>query len=127
MAPQLLPITLFDVFIMSYSVIHLHLIYRMFIRKDESVFNKYEKSFRQKGQRLKQITIANRVYYTKASWMIMLVLLQYFNLSFRSSMVYTFSIYCFELVLLFPINSYIIINVVMAMLCFVEHIYLMYW
>lgn len=125
MAKQLLPITLFDIFIVSYFIVHLHLIYRMFIRCDESVFDKYEKSM--KSTRMKRITIANRVYYTKASWMIMLVLLLYLKVPFRSAMVYTFFMYSVELMLFFPINSYILLNITLSISCLVEHFYLEYW
>ena len=127
MAKQLLPFTLFDIFIISYSIVHLNLIYRMFIRGDESVFEKYEQSVKTKDKKMKQITIANRVYYSKASWMIMLVLLLYLNIPFRSAMVYTFVIYSVELMLFFPMNSYIILNIALSLSCLMEHLYLEYW
>ena len=109
-------IAAFDVLIWSYVVVHLHLQYRYWIRKDDNVFSKYSRG----GQSYEYVS--KWVYFTKATWMISLVVLQYFGISFRSAMVYTFFLYSIELLWLFPRkNIYNWLNFVLALVCILEH------
>ena len=61
-----------------------------------------------------QLEVAKKVYFTKASWMFALVILNAFGLNFRTAMALSFFIYSIELVLLFPTRTYTFLNLVLA-------------
>lgn len=107
----------FDILILSYTVVHLHLQYRYWVRKDSNVFSKYC------SRDLSYEYVSKWVYFTKATWMICLVLLQYFGCSFKVALSYSFFMYSIELLCLFPPkNIYNWLNFILAVGCVLEDI-----
>lgn len=108
-------VEVFDILVISYAVVHLHLQYRYWIRKDTNVFAKYC------GQGRSYEYVSKWVYFTKVTWMIVLVLLQYLGLAFRPALVYSFLMYAIELQLLFPSgNIYNMLNLLLAVGAVIE-------
>eukprot|EP01095_Lingulamoeba_sp_RSL-Kostka_P012912 TRINITY_DN5215_c0_g1_i1.p1 TRINITY_DN5215_c0_g1~~TRINITY_DN5215_c0_g1_i1.p1 ORF type:complete len:122 (-),score=6.95 TRINITY_DN5215_c0_g1_i1:25-390(-) len=104
-------IKIFDIMIISYMVVHIHLQYRVWIKKEKNIFKKYAV---EKNNLPKELEISKWVYFTKATWMILFVVLQYFGMSFKTAYTYSFFVYAIELQLLFPFNLYNMLNLILS-------------
>ena len=112
--PRRFTMTLF--FIICYTVIHVIFEFNFFITGDN--FGKYAEA----SGNLSEIEIANRVYYTKAIWMFVLVWLIVVGIPFRSSMAYSFMLYSIALMVLLPFRIYAILNFLLAIGMIIEDI-----
>ena len=110
--------TMTALFIICYFVIHLNFQYNYWLTEDRDIFGKYEVA----GEQFEEAEIAKDVYFTKATWMIALVLLMVMGMHFRSAIAYSFMLYSLQLLVLFPIRTYTILNLLLAVGCVTEDI-----
>ncbi len=103
--------TLFDVLILVIVAVHLTLEFQVWGRRQIDVFEKYRKADTD------PMKAAKWAYYCKALWLIALILLQYFGLGFRESLVYSFTLYAVLLQILLPFKIYNLLNLVFALGC----------
>ncbi len=101
---------MFWMFIASYSTVHINFELQYWFTDERDIFNKYEMADDQAGQ----LQVAKKVYFTKASWMFALVILNAFGLNFRTAMALSFFIYSIQLVLFFSTQAYTFLNLVLA-------------
>jgi len=110
--------TMTALFIICYFLIHLNFQYNFWLTEDRDIFGKYEVA----GELFEEAEIAKDVYFTKATWMIALVLLMVIGMPFRSAIAYSFMLYSLELMVLFPIRTYTILNLLLAVGLVIEDI-----
>jgi hypothetical protein len=110
--------TMTALFIICYFVIHLNFQYNYWLTEDRDIFRKYEVA----GEQFEEAEIAKDVYFTKATWMIALVLLMVMGMPFRSAIAYSFMLYSLQLMVLFPIRTYTILNLLLAVGCVIEDV-----
>ena len=110
--------TMTALFIICYLVIHLNFQYNYWLTEDRDIFGKYEVA----GEQFEEAEIAKDVYYTKSTWMIALVLLMALGMHFRSAIAYSFMFYSLQLIVFFPIRTYTILNLLLAVGCVIEDI-----
>lgn len=104
-------VAMIEALIIVILLVHLHLEYRIWIRKETDVFRKYRA---EDGDPMKA---AKWAYYTKALWLIVLILMQYFGIGFRDALVYSFSLYALMVFLTLHRNLYTVTQLVFAALC----------
>jgi hypothetical protein len=102
------------VFCIAYAVVHVNFLKNFFLSRadDPDIFTKYEENggvdIQSTGA---NVWLAKRVYFTKASWMFVLVALQVFaRLDVYRSMTISTALYVTELLVLFPASRYIALN-----------------
>lgn len=100
---------MFVVFVVSYTAVHLVFEYNFWFTDGELIFGKY--AVTTGGDAL---AIAERVYFAKATWMFALVWLLVLRFSVRAAITYSFLLYAVELLVLFPIRPYSILNAALA-------------
>ncbi|MCP4603525.1 MAG: hypothetical protein GY847_23905 [Proteobacteria bacterium] len=110
--------TMTALFILCYTVIHINFEYKYWMTDDRDIFGKYEVV----GEQFDEVAIAKEVYFSKATWMIVMVLMMTFGMSFRSAIAYSFMFYSVELMFLFPIRTYTFLNLLLAMGCVIEDV-----
>lgn len=103
--------SLFDVLILVIVAVHLTLEFQIWVRRKADVFEKYRKPDTD------PMKAAKWAYYCKALWLIALILLQYFGLGFRESLVYSFTLYAVLLQLFLPFKIYNLLNLIFALGC----------
>ena len=103
-------------FIICYTIIHINFEYNFWVTGD--IFSKYAVA----GGVLTELEIAKMVYFTKATWMFILIWMMVVGMSFRSAIAYSFMIYSIELIVLFPIYIYAILNLLLAVGCVIEDV-----
>ncbi|MGB1581039.1 MAG: hypothetical protein ACPHER_05995, partial [Nevskiales bacterium] len=82
----------------------------------ERVFNKYAESV----AGIDGIGIAERVYYAKALWCFLLITLQAAGVRFYTALTLAFSAYSLSLMLLFPVEIYSLLNLLLAVGMLIE-------
>lgn len=92
-------------------LVHLHLEYRFWIRREQDVFAKY------RDAATPPLAAANAAYLTKAAFLFLLVVMQASGLAFRESLVFSFAAYAVLLLLLLPRTVYNLANLVLAVTC----------
>ena len=110
--------TMTALFIICYFLIHLNFQYNFWLTEDRDIFGKYEVA----GELFEEAEIAKDVYFTKATWMIALVLLMVIGMPFRSAIAYSFMFYSLQLIIFFPIRTYTILNLLLAVGLVIEDI-----
>ena len=108
--------TMTFLFIICYTVIHINFEYNFWVTGD--IFSKYAVA----GGTLTELEIAKMVYFTKATWMFILIWMMVVGMSFRSAIAYSFMIYSIELIVLFPVYIYAILNLLLAVGCVIEDV-----
>ncbi len=103
-------ISLYGLFLICYSVIHLKFEWNFWFENDFAIFAKYALG----DNPLEHLAIAKKVYFTKATWMILLVWLCALRVPFRRALAASFLVYAIELLLLFPFNLYNGLNLLLA-------------
>lgn len=109
--------TLFWILVASYTVVHVHFEYVFWLTPGSDIFGKYAAAT--SGE---EIAVAKRVYFTKATWMIVLVWLQCLRVDFKSALAWSFLLYSVELMLFFPVRIYTLLNLFLAMGCVAERL-----
>lgn len=100
----------YGLFLLCYSVIHLKFEWNFWMENDFAIFAKYAMA----NDPLEHLSIAKKVYFTKATWMILLVWLCALRIPFRRALAASFLVYGVELILLFPFNIYNGLNLLLA-------------
>ena len=103
-------------FMICYSIIHINFEYNFWVTGE--IFTKYAEA----GGLLTEIEIANRVYFTKSTWMFALVWLMCLGMTFRSAIAYSFLLYGIELMVFLPFGIYTLLNLLLATGCVIEDI-----
>jgi hypothetical protein len=111
---------MFWLFLISWSAVHLGFEWEFWLGGGAGVFGKYQVT----DDPTELVTIAQKVYYTKATWMFALVWLQVLGLPLRSAVAWSFLVYGIQLLLFFPVQIYSVLNVLLALGCVGEDLIL---
>lgn len=101
---------LYVLFLISYTVVHLKFEYDFWTTDHIHFFAKYAPA----ADATSAFFVAKTVYFTKATWMIALVLMQAFGVRFREALSYSFLLYGIELAVFFPLRLYTGLNMLLA-------------
>ena len=110
--------TMTALFILCFILIHVNFEYTYWVTDDRDIFGKYENAV----ECLHEVDVAKDVYFTKATWMFALIVMMALGISFRSAIAYSFMLYSMELMLLFPIQLYTVLNLLLAAGCVLEDV-----
>jgi len=110
--------TMTALLILCYILIHVNFEYTYWMTVDRDIFGKYENAV----DCLHELDVAKDVYFAKATWMFVLIVMMALGISFRSAIAYSFMLYSLELMLLFPIRLYTVLNLLLAVGCVLEDI-----
>ena len=94
------------IFIVSYTVVHLHFERNFWVMGEAAIFAKYA------GGDL--LEVGQRVYYAKATWCFVMIWLLALRLHFKTALALSFGLYAVELMLFFPPRIYSGLNVLLA-------------
>jgi len=111
---------MFWLFLLSWTAVHVGFEHEFWMGAGDGVFGKYQTI----DDPVAQLSVAQKVYYTKATWMFILVWLQVFGLPLRSAIAWSFLVYGIELLLFFPVQVYSVLNVLLAVGCVGEDLIL---
>lgn len=92
-------------------LVHLHLEYRIWVKKETDIFKKY------RGENDDPMKAAKWAYYAKALWLVALILLLYFEIEFRDALVYSFFGYALVVTLSLGRNAYTILQLIFSLVC----------
>jgi hypothetical protein len=101
---------MYGLFLLCYTVIHLKFEWNFWMEDDFAVFAKYA----QGESAAAHLAVAKSVYFSKATWMILLVWLCALKVTFRRALAISFAYYAIALLFLFPINVYNGLNLLLA-------------
>ena len=110
--------TMTALFILCFILIHVNFEYTYWVTDDRDIFGKYESAV----ECLHKVDVAKDVYFAKATWMFSLIVMMALGISFRSAIAYSFLLYSIELMLLFPIQLYTGLNLLLAAGCVLEDV-----
>jgi hypothetical protein len=102
--------SMYGLFLLCYTVTHLRFEWNFWVGDDFAVFAKYA----QGNSAAAHLAVAKLVYFSKATWMILLVWLCALRISFRRALAISFLYYAIALMFLFPINVYTALNLLLA-------------
>ncbi len=103
-------------FVLCYSLVHFNFEYTFWFTDGWGIFGKYAAA----SDPAQRLLIAQRVYFTKATWMIVFFWLQCLGFSLPRAMAYSFLLYSVELLLFFPPRIYSFLNLLLAVAMVVE-------
>lgn len=92
-------------------LVHLHLEYRVWVRREEDIFAKYRTGS------FPPLAAAKGAYLAKAAFLVLLVVTQSSGLAFREALVFSFAAYALLLAVLLPRTAYNLANLVLAAVC----------
>ena len=110
-------ISLFDFLIFGYVLVHLHFEYRLWLRRDGDVLARYARPGRS------ALRTASLVYWTKALWLVLLVVMQYGGVPFREAFVISFLLYAVIVQILTPLRVFSVIQVIVGLACLAEQLW----
>jgi hypothetical protein len=102
--------SLYGLFLLCYTVIHIKFEWNFWTQDDFAIFAKYA----QGDSPAAHLAVAKAVYFSKATWMILLVWLCALKISFRRALAISFLYYAVALLFLFPVNVYNALNLLLA-------------
>jgi len=100
---------MFLVFLASWTLVHLGFEYSFWVRGDATIFTKYAAA-----DSAGLVALAEKVYFTKATWMFAFVWLQVLRVPMTTAMAWSFLLYSVELLLFFPFRIYSGLNAALA-------------
>ena len=103
--------SLYGLFLLCYTAIHLKFEWNFWTQDDFAVFAKYA----QGDSAAAHLAVAKSVYFSKATWMVLLVWLCALHIPFRRALAISFLYYAVALLLLFPLNVYNALNLLLAL------------
>ena len=103
-------LSMYGLFLLCYTVIHLKFEWNFWTQDDFAIFAKYA----QGDSHAAHLAVAKAVYFSKATWMILLVWLCALKITFRRALAISFLYYAVALLFLFPINVYNGLNLLLA-------------
>lgn len=101
---------MYGLFLLCYTITHLKFEWNFWTQDDFAIFAKYA----QGDSPAAHLAVAKLVYFSKATWMILLVWLCALKFPFRRALAISFAYYAVALVFLFPVNVYTALNVLLA-------------
>lgn len=102
--------SMYGLFLLCYTVIHLKFEWNFWTQDDFAIFAKYAVG----DSPAAHLAVAKAVYFSKATWMILLVWLCALRISFRRALAISFLYYAIALLFLFPVNIYNALNLLLA-------------
>mgnify|MGYP001818480490 CR=1 FL=1 len=96
--------------LLCYTVVHLRFEWNFWTQDDFAIFAKYAVGENPAAH----LAVAKLVYFSKATWMILLVWLCALRFSFRRALAISFLYYAVALLFLFPVNLYNALNLLLA-------------
>jgi hypothetical protein len=108
------PFSSFPVLYALIALVHLHLHFRLWIRRDPDPFAKYS------GGILPAATAASRAYCAKAVWLVLLVALQALGQEFHRALAWSFLAYSLLLLGFFRFRPYVLLHLPLAVACVAE-------
>ena len=102
--------SMYGLFLLCYSVVHLKFEWNFWTQDDFAIFAKYAVG----DSPVAHLAVAKAVYFSKATWMILLVWLCALGISFRRALAISFLYYAIALLFLFPVNIYNALNLLLA-------------
>lgn len=103
-------LSMYGLFLLCYTVIHLKFEWNFWTGDDFAIFAKYA----QGDSPAAHLAVAKLVYFSKATWMILLVWLCALKIPFRRALAISFVYYAVALMFLFPVNVYTALNLLLA-------------
>ncbi len=103
-------LSMYGLFLLCYTVIHLKFEWNFWTKDDFAIFAKYA----QGNSPAAHLAVAKLVYFSKATWMILLVWLCALKIPFRRALAISFVYYAVALMFLFPVNVYTVLNLLLA-------------
>lgn len=101
---------MYGLFLLCYTAIHLRFEWNFWTGDDFAVFAKYA----QGDSPAAHLAVASLVYFSKATWMIVLVWLCALKIPFRRALAISFVYYAVALIFMFPVNLYTALNLLLA-------------
>ena len=101
---------MFWLYVASYTIVHAIFEYKFWVTGGGAIFDKYQPVLLDADA----IPIAERVYYTKATWFFVLVWMQVLGARFKTALTWSFLLYSVELLLFFPFRIYTLLNIALA-------------
>lgn len=105
---------MFGILLVAIIAVHLDLERRIWIMRQDDIFAKY------RDASTPPLTAAKWAYYTKAVWLISLILMQAFGMEFRSAVVFSFLLYAVLIQILLPFRVYNLLNLLLALGCLAD-------
>lgn len=102
--------SMYGLFLLCYTVVHLRFEWNFWTQDDFAIFAKYASGDSAEAH----LAVAKLVYFSKATWMILLVWLCALRISFRRALAISFLYYAVALLFLFPVNLYNALNLLLA-------------
>lgn len=102
--------SMYGLFLLCYTVTHLRFEWNFWMGDDFAIFAKYAQGDSAEAH----LAVARLVYFSKATWMILLVWLCALRIPFRRALAISFVYYAIALMLLFPVNVYTALNLLLA-------------
>ncbi len=103
-------VPMYWIFVLSYTTVHAIFEYKFWIDGGGAIFAKYESA----APLDLRLTIAERVYYTKATWFFLFFWMQVLGARFKTALACSFLVYAVELILFFPVRIYSLLNLALA-------------
>jgi len=103
-------LSLYGVFLLCYTLTHLRFEWNFWMGDDFAIFAKYAQGDSPEAH----LAVAKLVYFSKATWMIVLVWLCALRVPFRRALALSFAYYAIALMFLFPVNVYTALNLLLA-------------
>ncbi len=103
-------LSMYGLFLVCYTVVHLKFEWNFWTGDDFAVFAKYARG----DSPAAHLAVARLVYFSKATWMIVLVWLCAVRIPFRRALAISFVYYAVALMFLFPVNLYTALNLLLA-------------
>jgi hypothetical protein len=102
--------SMYGLFLLCYTVVHLRFEWNFWTQDDFAIFAKYAVG----DNAAAHLAVAKLVYFSKATWMIVLIWLCALRLPFRRALAVSFLYYAIALLFLFPANLYNALNLLLA-------------
>ncbi len=103
-------LSMYGLFLVCYTVTHLRFEWNFWTGDDFAVFAKYAQGDSAEAH----LAVARLVYFSKATWMILLVWLCALRIPFRRALAISFVYYAIALMVVFPVNVYTALNLLLA-------------
>lgn len=101
---------MFVLFLVAWTAVHAGFEYNFWVRGEATVFTKYAAA--EGAPAL--LELAEKVYYTKATWMFAFVWLLVLRVPLTTAMAWSFLLYSAQLLLFFPFRVYSALNLALA-------------
>ena len=102
--------SMYGLFLLCYTVVHLRFEWNFWTQDDFAIFAKYATGESAEAH----LAVAKLVYFSKATWMILLVWLCALRITFRRALAISYLYYAVALLFLFPVNLYNALNLLLA-------------